>query len=161
TGNAILTVSGTGTAVNTFGSSGSNLTVTVNDTLDITISNTSVTSATGALSWSGSLGGTGGIIKDGGGTISLATATKAYSGSTVINAGALRVSVAGEPTATSSVTVNSGGTLLLGTTGSGTWQFGTSASTLITLNGTGSTTYLGGTVAGGIGALRSEAGSGT
>jgi fibronectin-binding autotransporter adhesin len=51
----------------------------------------------------------------------------------------LRTSVAGEPNATSSVTVNAGGQLLLGTTTNGAFQFGSSAATVVTLNGDGPT----------------------
>ncbi|MEP7015788.1 MAG: autotransporter-associated beta strand repeat-containing protein, partial [Verrucomicrobiota bacterium] len=110
-----------------------------NDTLDITINNTTTASVTGALSIAGGMSGVGGVIKDGAGRVSFATTPKTYTGSTVINAGILRMSVAGEANATSSLTVNSGGQLLLGTTANGAFQIGSSAATVVTLNGDGPT----------------------
>lgn len=135
-GNASLTINGTGNVVNVLSA-----TSTLNDTLLITINNTTTAASTGALQITGGMSGTGGVIKEGAGTVSFATNTKTYTGSTVINAGILRTSVAGEATGTSSVTVNSGGELLLAPTSSGqTFQFGSSAAVVITLNGDGATT---------------------
>ncbi len=153
--NALITINGTGTAVNVLSTSN-----TLTDTLDLIINNTAVTSVTGALQVTGSMGGAGGFIKDGAGTVSFATAAKAYTGSTTINTGVLRTSVVGEMTGTSGVAVSSGGTLLLGTTASGAFQFGTSGATVITLNGNGATTLQGVAVPGGAGALRNDS-SGT
>jgi len=59
----------------------------------------------------------------------------------VVDAGRLRLSQGGAPSMTSSVTVNSGGQILLITgvagTNTGIYTFGTSPSTVVTLNGTG------------------------
>ena len=162
TGNAALNIGGTGTAVNQLGSSGTNETTSLTSTLDITISDTSVTTATGALQISGGLSGAGGIIKDGAGTFSFATTAKTYSGATTVNGGVLRTSVAGEATNTSSVTVASGATLELSpSSGTPNVLFGTTPATVVTLNGVGSTTIGAGTVAAGTGALRNDTNAGT
>jgi autotransporter-associated beta strand protein len=90
----------------------------------------------------GSMGGSGGVIKSGAGTMSYTTATKAYTGATTINEGTLRLTNAGRPTATASVTVNSGGQLQLDS-GTNAWTLGASGATLLTLNGSGSATSTG------------------
>ncbi len=150
TGNAAFNVSGTGTVVNVLSAAS-----TLTSTLDVTISDTSVTTSTGALQITGVLSGGGGFIKDGDGTTSFASNAKTYTGSTVINAGVLRVSLAGIASATSGVTVNSGGTLLISPSSSSTTteQFGASTATTVTLNGVGTTKYLGVTAPAAIGAL--------
>ena len=136
--NAAFNVTGTGTAVNILSAAS-----TLTSTLDLTISDASVTTSTGALQITAVLSGAGGFIKDGAGTASFATAAKTYTGSTVINAGILRTSVAGEANGTTSVTVNSGGTLSLAASSTGqTIQLGTS-STVVTLNGVGATSLQG------------------
>ena len=147
-GNASLTINGTGNVVNSLTAG-----VVLNDTLNLTINDTATTSVTGALSAAGTMSGTGGVIKNGDGRVSFATTPKTYTGATVINAGILRMSVAGEANATSSLTVNAGGQLLLGTTANGNFQIGSSAATVVTLNGDGPTA--------GSGALASNAGAGT
>jgi autotransporter-associated beta strand protein len=101
----------------------------------------------GALSLTGDITGPGGFIKDGPGTLTMAFISgssgqvKAYTGPTTVNAGRLRLSQGGAPNATSGVTVNSGGQILLitGATSpnTGIYTFGSSASTVLTLNGSG------------------------
>jgi fibronectin-binding autotransporter adhesin len=103
--------------------------------------------AAGALSLTGDITGPGGFIKDGPGTLTMAFISgssgqvKSYSGATTVNAGRLRLSQGGAPNATSGVTVNSGAQILLitGATSpnSGIYTFGPSASTVLTLNGSG------------------------
>ncbi|MHA3775160.1 beta strand repeat-containing protein [Verrucomicrobiota bacterium sgz303538] len=69
-----------------------------------------------AVSFASGLTGAGSLIKTGAGTLTLSAAST-YSGSTIINGGALRVAaISGSATGTGPVIVNSGGTL----TGSGT-----------------------------------------
>ena len=129
-GTATASVDGTSTAVETVASA-----LVLSSSLDVTVSNTSVTSTSGAITFTGAMTGTGGFIKDGDGTASMTTATKAYTGTTVVNAGVLRTSASGEANATSALTVNSGGQFRLDST-AGAYQIGTS-STVITLNGAG------------------------
>jgi autotransporter-associated beta strand protein len=134
-GNASLTIGGTGNVVNVI-----SVATVLNDTLNLAITDTATASVTGALQITGGISGAGGVVKSGDGRVSFATNAKTYTGSTTINAGILRTSLAGIPNATSGVTVNAGGQLLLGATASGqTLQFGASTATVVTLNGDGPT----------------------
>lgn len=144
-GNAAVTINGTGTAVNTISA-----TTTLNDNLDVTVNNTAPTSASGALTMTGGISGTGGFIKDGAGRVSFTTATKTYTGATSINAGVFRLTNAGRPTGTSGISVASGGQLLLDQD-NGAWGTLGAAGAVVTLNGTGPSSN---------GALRNE-GTGT
>ena len=130
-GTGTVLVDGTGVAVDTMSS-----TVVLTSSLDVTVSNTSVTSSSGAITFTGAMTGAGNFIKDGDGTSSMTSTAKAYTGATTVNAGVLRMTATGEATGTSSLTVNSGGQLRLDASGSA-FLIGSSASTVITLNGTG------------------------
>jgi len=112
----------------------------------VTANITGVGNAAG-FSMTGNINGPGGLTKEGPGTLTLAFIAgssgqvKNYEGPTVVDAGRLRLSQGGAPSMTSSVTVNSGGQILLITgvagTNTGIYTFGTSPSTVVTLNGTG------------------------
>jgi fibronectin-binding autotransporter adhesin len=144
-GPATITSSGTGTNQTLI-----TATMLFNDTVDVNVTSTAGNSSAGLLSLTGNITGTGGLTKDGPGTMTMAfisgqsSGIKAYQGPTIVNNGTLRLSQGGTPTATSSVTVNSGGQLLLitGVSGSNTgiYTFGSSPTTVITLNGTGPAT---------------------
>ena len=130
-GTATALVDGTGVAVESVATA-----LTLSSSLDLTVNNTSVTSSSGAITFTGTITGNGGFIKDGDGTASMTTAAKAYTGATTVNAGVLRTSASGEANATSGLTVNSGGQFRLDSS-AGAYQIGSSASTVITLNGAG------------------------
>jgi autotransporter-associated beta strand protein len=141
-GPATITASGTGTNQTLILA-----TMVFTDTLDVNVTSTT-TGTAGLLSLTGDITGPGGLTKDGPGMMTMAfisgssSGIKNYQGPTVVNNGTLRLSQGGTPTMTSSVTVNSGGQLLLitGVSGSNTgiYTFGSNSNTLITLNGTGS-----------------------
>jgi autotransporter-associated beta strand protein len=130
-GNAALTLAAGGTSTTIFSASS-----TLNDRLVITVNNTTATGASGALAYTGTLGGTGGITKEGAGMMTFSTNAKSYTGSTIVNAGILRLTITGVPNATSAVTVNSGGQLQLDSTGARSYTLGSSSATGLTLNGT-------------------------
>lgn len=138
-GNATITVSGTGTAQNRL-----NATMVFTDTVTANVQNLTQ-STTGPFSLLGIVTGPGGFIKDGPGWMTFAfvpstsNTFKDYEGPTVINDGRFRVSAStgSPPRKTSSVTVNTGGQITFAT--SGTATFGSLLPTLpnINLNGTG------------------------
>lgn len=128
-GEASIVFGGTSTTTNAFTLSSS---TTLNDTLRFTNNNTSGAGAATATI-TGSLSGSGGFIKDGAGRFSFSTAAKTYTGATVVNQGRLRMTSSGQITGTSSITVNSGGSLYLDS-GSGAWSLG---SGVVTINGDG------------------------
>lgn len=128
-GNASINVGGTGTNVNTISS-----TTTLNDTVNISVTNAAPTSASGALTLTGAISGAGGLTKSGAGTLSLTTAAKTYSGATTVNEGILRVSEIAAPSSSISMTVETGGQLRLDSNSNRSWNV--SAGT-VTLNGTG------------------------
>jgi autotransporter-associated beta strand protein len=137
-GNALFTMGGTNANTNnvTVGAS-----VSLTDTLQFTNNNTAITgSATGTFT--GTMTGGGGLIKNGPGGLSLSTVAKAYTGETTVNQGRLRFTSSGQLTGTSAVTVNSGGQLFLDASG-GTWAFGPSGASNITINGPGDGATLG------------------
>jgi autotransporter-associated beta strand protein len=104
--------------------------------------------STGITTFAGGISGTGGLIKDGASTQTLAGANT-YTGTTTISAGTLEVSGAsGALTATSSVNIN-GGTLLL--SGSAANRINDAAT--ISLGAAGSTLQLSGSVTETLGAL--------
>lgn len=131
TGNAALTIAAGGTSTTVFSASS-----TLNDRLLLTVNNTTATGASGALSYTGTLAGSGGITKEGGGMMTFSTGAKSYTGSTIINAGILRLTITGVPNATSAATVNTGGQLQLDSTGTRSYTLGSSSATVLTLNGT-------------------------
>ncbi|MBA3484780.1 MAG: autotransporter-associated beta strand repeat-containing protein [Pirellulales bacterium] len=158
-GPATITSTGTGTNANTL----SQRTIIFADSVVANITNVAGNAA-GALSLTGNVTGPGGLTKEGLGTMTMGFIVgsngqvKNYEGPTIVNAGRLRLSQGGAPGMTSSVTVNSGGQVLLitGVAGSNTgiYTFGASASTVVTLNGTGPTNLT--TASSGPGALRLE-----
>lgn len=130
-GNASVTVNGTGNVINTISA-----TSTLNDTLLVTVNNTTTTSATGALTMTGGISGAGGFTKDGAGRVSFTTATKTYSGATAIDNGVMRLTNAGRPTGTSGIAVAAGAQLLLDSDANAWGTLGT-AGAVLTLNGNG------------------------
>jgi fibronectin-binding autotransporter adhesin len=140
--NATFTANGTNATTNSVTVSAS---VTLTDSLNLVVNNTSATNA--AATFTGALTGAGGVVKSGDGNASFTTANKTYTGATVINGGALNFTATGAATGTSSITVNSGGQLRF-TTNGGAYSFG---SAVITLNGAGSAGPIGSP-----GALRSN-----
>lgn len=88
TGNAALTVAGTGNNLTTFGS---NLDVVLNDSVQLSVTNTASTSADGALKINGIISGTGRILKSGAGTVTLA-ALNTFAGGLSILEGTVRIS---------------------------------------------------------------------
>jgi autotransporter-associated beta strand protein len=128
-GEASVTVGGTSVTTNTVTISAS---TTLNDTLRFTNNLTGATGA-GTATMTGTITGAGGFIKDGPGRFSFSTVDKAYTGATTVNQGRLRMTGSGEITGTSSITVNSGGSLYLDSNGQ-TWSLGSGS---ITLNGDG------------------------
>ncbi len=148
-GEASIVINGTSTATNNVTISAS---VTLNDTLRVTVNQTGVTGS-GAATFTGAITGSGDFIKDGPGRLSMTSVAKAFTGATFIQQGRIRFTTAGALTGTSGITVSSGGMLMLDA-GSGAFTFG-GGTALITLNGTGT-----GEVSQGAGALRNQ-GSGT
>lgn len=128
-GEATVTVGGSSVTTNTATISAS---VTLNDTLRFTNNLTGGTGA-GTATMTGAITGAGGFIKDGPGRFSFSTVDKAYTGPTTVNQGRLRMTGSGEITGTSSILVNSGGSLYLDSN-SQTWSLGSGS---ITLNGDG------------------------
>jgi len=133
-GPATIVVNGTGTGNFTIGQTGNHPTTTLTDDLIITINQTSATSQSGALNWTGPIGGTGGVTRDGAaaGTLTFGTSGKTYTGPTIFNGGRTRISVAGRPSATSSMTINPNAHVEPITDGNYTFGPGT-----LFLNGTG------------------------
>ena len=142
-GSGPATISATGTTTN---QSLITATMVFNDSVTVT-TDTGGNATAGQLSLTGDITGSGGLTKEGAGTLTMAFISgssgqiKGYTGPTVVNNGRLRLSQGGAPNATSSVTVNSGAQILLITgvagTNTGIYTFGSSPSTVITLNGTG------------------------
>ena len=143
-GSLIFDATGTGPAA--FNVNGTSITanfvvisagVTLVDSLTLTNDATPGGSSNGAaVSFSGGVTGSGGFTKEGLGRAAFTVVAKTYTGATLINAGRLRVTALGAMTGTSSVSVNSGGSLYLETT-AGAFSFGASGSATITLNGDG------------------------
>ena len=111
----------------------------------------------GALRFRNDWIGSGGLIKDGPGVMTMTGGGKDYTGETVVDFGVLRVTEPATPTNTSAVTVNPGGQLRLVSDGDRVYPFGGT----ITLNSLGR----GGDVPVGenlgiLGALRYDPGSG-
>jgi autotransporter-associated beta strand protein len=136
---------GAGTGNNTI-----SVAMTFNDSVVAAVNNTSASSAAGSLNLTGTIGGAGGFTKNGDGLATFGTGAKTYTGATVLNGGRMRMSLAAAPTATSSLTINSGGQLTLIAAGSFTFGAGP-----LNLNGAGPTT---GPFAAFPGAIRNDTG---
>jgi len=135
-GPATITVTGNATGSTT--PNGINGPVVLQDNLIITVPVVANTSAAGAFTFIGSnstITGPGGVTKDGPGTMTFADTAKAFTGPLVIEEGRLRFNANARASATSSVTVASGGQIALD--GSATYIFGSADTTQISLNGTG------------------------
>lgn len=87
-GSAGLTVAGSGDTLTTFAGT---LNVVLNDSLDLSVTNTSSTAVDGALRISGVISGTGGITKTGAGTVTL-SGTNTFTGGLSIHEGTVRIS---------------------------------------------------------------------
>ncbi|MBB5035103.1 PEP-CTERM sorting domain-containing protein [Prosthecobacter vanneervenii] len=88
-GNAALTVAGSGDNLSTFASS---LSVVLNDSLDLSVTNTASSAADGALKISGAISGAGRIIKTGAGIMTLASSSNTFTGGVSILGGTVRIS---------------------------------------------------------------------
>ncbi|MBL8823522.1 MAG: autotransporter-associated beta strand repeat-containing protein [Planctomycetia bacterium] len=142
-GDASIVYNGTSATTNviTIGAS-----ITLNSNTVVNVFNVAPTGTAG-MTFIGAISGNGDFIKGGDGKLTFSDVAKTYSGATIIDQGRLRLTSAGSPTATSSITVNNGGQLLLET--GAIWNLG---SGLISLNGNGYTDF--NTAANGLGALR-------
>jgi autotransporter-associated beta strand protein len=125
--------------INTTGFATGNNTISVamvlTDSLSAFVDNTSASSAAGSLNLTAAINGPGGFTKFGDGLATFGTGAKTYTGATVLNGGRMRISVAAQPSMTSSFTINTGAQLTLIAT-DGAYQFGTG---LLTINGSGPT----------------------
>ncbi len=142
-GPATITTTGTGTGNNSISAA-----ITLNDSLVAVVNNTAATSASGSLNLTAAISGPGGFTKQGDGTATFGTAAKTYTGATILSGGRMRISVTGQPAASSSFTVNAGAQLT--PIVAGTYILG--AGTL-NLNGSGATT---GPIAAFVGAIRQD-----
>ncbi|MGI9087270.1 MAG: autotransporter-associated beta strand repeat-containing protein [Chthoniobacterales bacterium] len=132
-GPAAITVNGTGNAVTTISA-----TMIWTDSVTITVNDTAVTGASGALTLTGSsLTGGGGLTKEGNGVLTSSSNAKSFTGATLVDAGRLRFTASGVFTNTSSVSVTSGAQVMLEQTGTQSFTLGTSSATIVTLNGAG------------------------
>ncbi|MEN3944256.1 autotransporter-associated beta strand repeat-containing protein [Prosthecobacter sp. SYSU 5D2] len=137
TGNASLSVAGAGDVVNTFGG---NLNVVLLDSVDLSVTNTTTTSADGALRINGEISGAGRINKLGAGTVTL-TGTNTYTGGVSIVEGTLRITVgaglgANPASYVADQIVLNGGTLAYGST---TGSFNSAANRGFSLGNAGGT----------------------
>ncbi len=112
----IVRVGGFGTGFHEFNISEG---ITLNDSLRIAVDNVSSDGEYGALRIREDLTGSGGLIKEGAGVLSLTGGGKTYTGATVVDGGVLRVTESSVPTATSGVSVTSMGQLRLVSHGPG------------------------------------------
>ena len=108
--NPLVRVGGQGTGFHEFDVSAG---ITLNETLRIAVDNVAADGEYGALRIRQDLTGTGGLIKEGAGVLSLTGGGKTYAGPTVIDGGVLRVTESSVPTETSGVSVTSMGQLRL------------------------------------------------
>ena len=109
--------------------------ITLTDSLVATVNNITASSAAGALNLTATITGAGGFTKLGDGLCTFGTGTKTYTGPTVLGGGRMRISVAAQPSATSSFTINAGAQLNQITDGALTLGSGP-----LNLNGAGPTT---------------------
>ncbi len=112
----IVRVGGFGTGFHEFNISEG---ITLNDTLRIAVDNVTSDGEYGALRIREDLTGSGGLIKEGAGVLSLTGGGKTFTGPTVVDGGVLRVTESSVPTATSGVSVTSMGQLRLVSHGPG------------------------------------------
>jgi len=150
-GPSIITTQGAGTGNNTI-----SVATVLNDDLTAVVNNVSATSGSGSLNLTTAISGVGGFTKQGGGLTTFGSGAKTYGGATVIDGGRLRLSLAAQPSATSSFTINSGGQLTIinpGTIVPQTFTFGSGS---LNLNGSGPTS---GPFAVFPGAIRSDTGN--
>jgi autotransporter-associated beta strand protein len=133
--NILVTGSSTGSAVpNTF-----SWRTIFDDDVSLTVDPTGSTSQAGTLTWSGLVpSGAGGFTKSGDGLLTLSSNAKQYTGATAFNGGRTRISTAGRPTNTSSVTVGAGGQI--DPIDAASYTFGASSAVPLNLNGSGPTT---------------------
>ncbi|HEX8912415.1 MAG TPA: autotransporter-associated beta strand repeat-containing protein [Humisphaera sp.] len=103
-----ITAAGTGLGNNTIAAP-----MTLSDAVLANVTATAASSAAGALNLTSTMTGTGGFTKAGDGLATFGTGAKTYTGPTVINGGRMRISLAAQPSATSSFTINAGGQLTL------------------------------------------------
>lgn len=82
--------------------------ITLTDSLVATVSNVTASSTAGALNLTATITGPGGFTKLGPGLSTFGTGAKTYAGPTVLGGGRMRISVAAQPSATSSFTINGG-----------------------------------------------------
>jgi autotransporter-associated beta strand protein len=157
-GSNVLTIMGTASTSGITIENGAGLT-TINT--DLVLKGTSETMAVNnaaGLQINGTISGAIGLTKTGPGTLTL-SATNTYTGTTTINGGTLKADATGALGTTSSIVVNSGGTLLLSQSGSATTDRINDNSTLALDGGTFNTGGLsernlaGGVVTPGIGAV--------
>jgi fibronectin-binding autotransporter adhesin len=119
----ILNNNGAGAAITTTGSGTGNNTVSVplvlNDNVTAIVNQTTSTSAAGSLNLTAAISGTGGLTKQGAGTMTLGTGAKTYTGPTVFdtNGGRTRMSQTARPQFSSSITIKSGAQVELITNG--------------------------------------------
>jgi fibronectin-binding autotransporter adhesin len=115
----ILDDTGTGASKLTLGApqAAASLTGASSSSIGLNGNTLTVGTSSGTTTFAGTISGTGGLIKDGT-SIQIVTGANTYSGSTTVNGGTLTVANgSGSALAsTSNVTVNSGGTFLLGAT---------------------------------------------
>jgi autotransporter-associated beta strand protein len=134
----------TGNATGGTTPNGINGPVVLQDDLIITAPITANTSVAGVFTFIGTgstITGPGGITKEGPGTMTFADTAKAFTGPLIINEGRLRFNANARASATSAVIVASGGQIALD--GNATYDFGSPATTVMNLNGTGLATFPG------------------
>jgi autotransporter-associated beta strand protein len=157
-GSHTLSIDGSGATSGITINSGAGLTTINSNLVLIGSSRTMTVNNSAGLLINGSVGGTIGLTKAGTGMLTLA-GTNTYTGTTTINAGTLNAGAAGSLGGTSSIVVNTGGTLLLSQSGSATNDRINNSSTMMLNGGTFNTAGLsehglsGATVTPGIGAL--------
>jgi len=111
-------------------------TVALNDDLVIDVDPTTSASAAGTVTFRGGLTGTGGVTKNGLGTLTFADTAKTFQGPLIVNAGRLRFNGPAYLFNVSSVTVNAGGQIAVENVGNVTFGDLTAPPT-VTLNGFG------------------------
>jgi type VI secretion system secreted protein VgrG len=132
-GSSVLTIMGSAPSSGITIETGAGLTIINTDVVLKGSSETMAVNNAAGLRINSSISGTIGLTKTGPGTLTLA-ATNTYTGVTIVNGGTLKADAAGALGATSSIVVNSGGTILLSQSGSATTDRINDSST-ITLNG--------------------------
>ncbi len=135
----ILDNGGAGVTISTTGNGTGNNAISVplvlSDVVAAQVDQTTSSSAAGSLNLTATITGTGSIIKQGDGAMTLGTGAKTYTGATVLNGGRTRISNLGQPTTTSSFTINAGAQLTL-IANTGNFTFGSGP---LILNGSGAT----------------------